>query len=535
MKKTKKIYFESKIGSTLFLGIKIDKNELKGFMAWKALLNLKNYQSLLIGNFDFFDQYNFDQYFKTKYRLTKKQIKWLFLAFVVLMLPFIGFQTIFLNNLTFQGILFEFIFMTFLLRLVNHFIFLEFKEYRTTVETMGYFVINEILIILDTSHSLKEAVKFIISSNYPVYSEFFRNALMESHFGVPLESALKQQVRGFLQDDIRTIFLNIFETWEIGKNIALISKDKILNRISQQISEETEKIDLLASLSTGLIFLSPPVIICFLLIAGKMSVLLGLVMTISMVIGSIFIDSDKNLILFSNNNDLLFQYDKNSLDFLIILSENLTRGNSFSKSLFIAIQIVERHENNVNSEKNSDIYTQFRLGNIQAPEIEIELLKEIFSNRIYKIVLLTKKFSKINSFEAGKKLRIITKELDKTNSLLDKGRAQLKAVKLQTNIIQVFSLISLAVIAGASPFFLFVANAMSKPLTESSVISENRDLEIVYFLIAFVLSYLPIRKDTSQGLKKRKLLKKKEIISLSRFFLFLIGYFTIKNSFMGIY
>ena len=195
--------------------------------------------------------------------------------------------------------------MTFLLRLVNHFIFLEFKEYRTTVETMGYFVINEILIILDTSHSLKEAVKFIISSNYPVYSEFFRNALIESHFGVPLESALKQQVRGFLHDNIRTIFLNIFETWEIGKNIALISKDRILNRISQQISEETEKIDLLASLSTGLIFLSPPVIICFLLIAGKMNVLLGLVMTISMVIGSIFIDSDKNLILFSNNNDLI--------------------------------------------------------------------------------------------------------------------------------------------------------------------------------------------------------------------------------------
>ncbi|MHA2223929.1 MAG: hypothetical protein ACXAC8_01885 [Candidatus Hodarchaeales archaeon] len=501
-------------------------------MTWNALLKMKNYQSLLIGNFDFFNQYNFDQYFKAKYRLTKKQIKWIFLAFLMIILLFIGFQIIFFENLTFQGILFEFIFMVFLLRLVNHFLYLEFKEYRTTVETMGYFVINEILVILDTSHSLKEAVKFIISSNYPVYSEFFRNALMESHFGVPLESALKQQVRGFLQDNIRTIFLNIFETWEIGKNIALISKDRILKRISKQISEETEKIDLWASLSTGLIFLSPPVIVCFLLIAGKMSVPLGLVMTISMVIGSIFIDSDKNLILFSNNNNLLFQYDKNSLDFLIVLSENLTRGNSFSKSLFIAIQIVE---NNVNSEKNSEIFTQFRLGNIKVPEIEIELLKEIFSTRIYKIALLTKKFSKIDSSEAGKKLRMITKELDKTNSLLDKGKAQLKAIKLQTNIIQVFALISLAIIAGASPFFLFVANAMSKPLTESSVITENRDLEIVYFLMAFVLSYLPIRKESSHRLKKRKLLKKKEIISLSRFFLFLIGYYTIKNSFMGIY
>jgi hypothetical protein len=434
----------------------------------------------------------------------------------------------------FEVFLIEIILIITLLRLFHYVIYVEFKDYCTTIETVGYFVVNELLMILDTSGSLKEATNFIISSEYPLFSEIFSDAMILSHFGNPLNSALKALIQKRLFGHIQTVFLYILEIWDHGKNIALLSKNRILSRISDQITEETNKIDSWASLSAGIIFLSPPVIFCFLLISGNMSVFFGLLIIVSVIIGSFFIHPEKHLTVFSKNNKLLLSYDIRSLELLVILSENLLSGNSFNKSLNNTLNMMEINLQKANS-RISDPYTDFRLGIKERNEINTNLLVDFFPERIIQIILLVKKFSMIDVIVAGRKLQAITNELNKTNELLSKGDAQLKAAKLHGNMIQILALISLAFVAGSSSFFLFVSNMLYHPFTETSLTKNNSTFELIYMITALVISLLPIRRITIKGRKKLDTIPWKEVLGFSKFILFLIVYIFVKNVLMGLY
>ncbi|MFX0122323.1 MAG: hypothetical protein ACFFAE_01710 [Candidatus Hodarchaeota archaeon] len=440
-----------------------------------------------------------------------------------------------MKNILLEGLLIEFIVIIVVLRLFNYIIFIQFKDYCTTIETIGYFVVNELLVILDTSCSLKDATKFIISSNYPLYSQIFRNAMVSTHFGTPLRFALRTQIKRWLFGNIQTVFLYILEIWENGKNVALLSKNRILSRISDQIIEETNKIDSWASLSAGIIFLSPPVILCFLLLSGNMNVFYGILIIISVVVGSFFIHPERHLTVFSKNNKLFLSYDEKSLEFLVILSENLLRGNSFDKSINNALNVVGVNAQRKPVKKISAQYALFRLGIPQKSKMKTTFLGEFFPERIIQIILLIRKFSKIDSFVAGEKLQIITEELNKTNELLSKGTAQLKAAKLHGNIIQVLALISLAFVAGASSFFLFVSNMLYYPLTESSVTMYYPVFDLIYLVIALVISLLPIRRINIRSFNKFEAIPWNGIIRLSRFALFLIVYVFVKKALKGMY
>jgi len=490
---------------------------------------LKYFNSMLFGNFDFFNLYNFRGYFNSKYKVSEKHVFWISFSFFTLSLFFIGIQIFILKNISLEGIIIELVLIVAFLRLFHYTIFLKFKEYCMFIETIGYFVVNELLVILDSSHSLKESTKFIILSNYPVFSKIFERAMVSTHFGNPLDLTLKIQIKKYLHGNIQTIFLYILEIWENGKNITLLSKNKILNRISEKISEETDKIDSWASLSAGVIFLSPPVILCFLLISGNMSVFFGLLIIISMVIGSFFIYPERNLTVFYQNDKFSLSYDEKSLEFLVILSENLSRGNSFNKSLNKALNIIFNTTTDYFIQK-SENYVQFRLGISLENELNTDFLTEFFSERILHLILLTKKFSMIDTHIAGQKLMTITEELNKTNDLLNKGVARLRAAKLHSDIVQVLAIISLAFIAGAGPFFLFVSNMVSHSFTESSVALNNSVYELIYLVIAFIISILPFNRVNIRRFNKNTVILWKEIFRLSKFILFLIVYMIVKNA-----
>ncbi|MFX1285429.1 MAG: hypothetical protein ACFFB5_17425 [Promethearchaeota archaeon] len=499
-------------------------------MPRKIGITLKYFHSILFGNFDFFNHYNFGDYFESKYIISKKDIFWITFAFFTLSLFFVGFQIFIMKNIFLEVIIIELVLIIVSLRLFNYIIFLQFKEYCTSIETIGYFVINELLVILDTSSSLKESTKFIILSNYPVFSKIFEKAMILTHFGNPLEFSLKTQMKKYLHGNIQTLFLYILDIWENGKNIALLSKNRILSRISEQITEETDKIDSWASLSSGIIFLSPPVILCFLLISGNMSVFFGLLIIISIVIGSFFIHPERHLTLFSQNNQIFLSHDKKSLELLVILSENLLRGNSFDKSLNNALNIILNRSQQDYSTKKLEKYAQFRLGISEENDINPTFLAEFFPERILHLILLIKKFSMIDTLIAGKKLLTITEELNKTNDLLNKGISRLEAAKLHGNIVQVLALISLAFIAGASPFFLLVSNMLNHSFTQSSIVMNNYVYELIYFVMALVISILPIKRVNNKKFEKIGVIPWKEIFRLSKFVLFLVTYIFVKNA-----
>ncbi len=497
------------------------------------ILVLNYFKSIVFGTFNYFDLNNFEGYFISKYNLTKSHIERFFLSCLLLSLLLISFQMIITKNLSIEGILVELVLVIALLRLFNYIIFLQYKDYCTIIETVGYFVVNELLVILDTSCSLKEASKFIISSKYPIFSEIFKRALIDTHFGKSMELTLKKQIKKQLNGNIQNTFLHILETWENGKNLALLSKNRILSRISEQITEETDKIDSWASLSAGLIFLCPPVIICFLLLSGKMSILFGLFLIVSIVVGSFFIHPERQLTVFSSNNQLYLSYDKKSLEILIILAENLLKGNSFEKSLNNSLNIVTNGRKNNHSKRKLRQYAQFMLG--QHYNSNMDFLADILPARILHLVSLTKKFSMVNTFTAGNKLLAITSELNKTNELLNIGTARLRAAKLHANIIQVLALISLAFVAGASPFFLFVSNVLNHSYTEAALTMKNSIFELIYLMIALVISILPIRRVNIGRFGGYNKIKLGGIFRISRFLLFLIVYTLVKTMLRGLF
>lgn len=494
---------------------------------------LKIVQFILLGNSNHNNTYNFESFFISKFKLSKRKVDMIQLTFILLSLIFIGFQTIIAKRISLEGSFFIIIVLFLCFRIFNHIIFLQYKNCCTNIETIGYFVVNELLVILETSQSLKEAVKFIISSNYPVYSDIFRDAMLSTHFGISLEESIKDRLGRNLQGEIYYIFLNILENWEIGKNLALISKNRILNKISEKIIEETYKIDSLSSLTSGIMYLSPPVILCFLLISGNMNEVYGMLIAIGILIGSYFMNPENNLTLFSGNNQLLLSYNNESMEFLIILSENLCRGFSFHKSVNKSLSATRNDDKQQIILEKSKLFATFKLGITQ--ESENDYLLELFSERIVRLLLLVKKFSLISSSVAGEKLLQITKEISKTNQILTKGRGQLKAAQFQQNIIQLLALISLAFIAGASPFFLFVSNMVSNSFSDSITIIRNPLIDLSFFLVAFVICISPIR---NVGYKVKDLHNKdlREILfKISKFILFLITYFITSRLIRNLY
>ncbi|MFX0087405.1 MAG: hypothetical protein ACFFAU_17275, partial [Candidatus Hodarchaeota archaeon] len=435
--------------------------------------------------------YDFENYFKLKFKLEKKHVKWIQCSFFIIIFSFIGLQALILKKISLEGTLLGLILIFLCIRVTNHIIFLQFKDYSTYVETIGYFVINELLVILETSQSLKEATRFIISSNYPVYSNIFQDAILLTHFGNSLVTTLIGQLEKNLKGDICRILINILKNWEHGKNITLVSKNRILDKISEKIVEETDKIDTWASISSGILYLCPPVILCFLLISGNMNSFFGILITLGILIGSYFISPEKNMALFSLNNQLILSYNNESVEFLIILSDNLCKGYSFVKSLNNALCTIKNEDKRITSLENAKYYANFKLGLTQ--ESENDFLRNLFPERTVRLLSLTKKFSMVSTSVAGEKLLVITREISKTNQILKKGVAEFKAAQFHRNIIQLLSIISLGFITGASSFFIFVSDMISHSITESISINRNLSIEITYFLIAMVMCFSPIR------------------------------------------
>ncbi|MFW9825661.1 MAG: hypothetical protein ACFFE4_22155, partial [Candidatus Thorarchaeota archaeon] len=174
-------------------------------MSWNNIFLLKILQTVLIGNYDFFNNYGFEEYFSSKFKIRKGHISYLTVSLFVLSFIISIFQMIINKILPIESILLGFISVIVCSHGLRYLIFLQFKKYSTTIETIGYFVLNELLVVLNTSYSLKEAVKFIILGNYPVFSEIFKRALLLAHFESSLNLSLRKQVSKYLIGDIQNM------------------------------------------------------------------------------------------------------------------------------------------------------------------------------------------------------------------------------------------------------------------------------------------------------------------------------------------
>ncbi len=486
------------------------------FLIFEDKILIDFFLNNFFGNLEFFETLNYSQHWNSKFRITKYQIR---ISILLILILFGGtaFIQIFAYQLEFELLVLEIFFFFVCLRLIYILIRQDFNNYSIKAEIIGYFVLHELLIILETSKSLKEATKFIIKSDYPIYANIFRESLTNSHFGHPLREALCVQIDNTISRELRRIFLNIIDTWETGIDLTQHSANAILSHLSEYIREETDKVDTWGSLFSGLVFLSPPVVLCFLLLSGQLNYLSGSVLIFWVFFGSFFFLPDRHLSVFADHSPLLPFTDSKTIEFLVIHAENLISGLSYTKSLNKALNISIKNSKENLSPSIKEFLISLRLGTEPSSFTEKDELEMLFSSRTIQILTLTEKFSNINTELAGTKLLLITEELNKTGQLLRIGKARLKGISFQAMVIQIFSLISLAFISGASPLFQLISFSVEGYAYKSLDIP---NFDPIFVFIGLIMSFLPLNPTIRSG-QKMKLISS-TFIRISRFLLFLL-------------
>ena len=484
---------------------------------------------LLLGDLSIFEERGPAKYWSDNNKITKNNLKIYIFLYLGIFIGITIFQLWF-NLLSVEEIFLEYLIFLLSLRFFLFFFQSSLKNFETKLEMTGFFVLNELIVILKTSGSLKEAIRFIVRSDYPVYSDLFTDTMVSSHFGLSIESVLKEKFKNSTSNEIKRMFLNILDTWENGSEVAQLSNNTIINHISEQISEETNKIDTRGSLLSGLIFLSPPVIICFILLSNQMSILTGGMIIAMMVGGSFLLRPDKGLTIFSNQSPFLPFYDTKTSEFLLILGEYLVSGLSFCKSFLKAINIYLENSERFLTESMEKYIFSYKLGAMSSIIIDDVAFEGFFPPRTVKILALIEKFSTTNSKYAGLKLLSIVEEINKTNSLIRMGKARVHATKFQNNVIQFFSIISLAIITGANYIFQFLSKSlnMNQPLNSHFI-----DYDFIFILLGITLSVLPLYSFEGNAFSQKIKFSREIIQRLLKIILFLIIFFSTKNFFQN--
>ncbi|MHA1236435.1 MAG: hypothetical protein ACTSQ9_02105 [Candidatus Hodarchaeales archaeon] len=485
--------------------------------------------SLFLGDLSILEEKGFAKYWRNKVKITKNNLRVYFFIYLGIFMGIIILQ-LGSNFLSFEVIIVEFLIFLLSLRFVLYFFQSSLKNFKIKAELTGFFVLNELLVILNTSGSLKEAIRFIVQSNYPIYSDLFTDTMVYSHFGLSIESVLKEQLKKNTSDEIKRIFLNILDTWENGSEVAQLSNKTIINHISEQISEETNKIDTRGSLFSGLIFLSPPVIICFILLSNQMSILIGAIFISMMVGGSFLLRPDKGLTIFSNQSPFLPFYDTKTSEFLLILGEYLVGGLSFSKSFLKAFNIYLENSERFLTDSMINFIVSYKLGVINKLSINDEAFEGFFPPRTVQILSLIEKFSKSSSKYAGLKLLSIVEEINKTNSLIHMGKARVHATNFQNNVIQFFSIISLAIITGSNYIFQMLSKSLNlnQPLNTSII-----NFDFIFILLGITLCLLPLYTLNGNVFSQKKKFSGEIVQRLLKILLFLVLFFSTKNFFQN--
>jgi hypothetical protein len=485
--------------------------------------------SLLLGDLSILEERGFAKYWMNNHKITKNDLRIYFFLYLGIFIGMTILQWL-MKSIPFEGILLEYLIFLLSLRFTLLYLQSKFRNFLIKTEMTGFFVLNELIVILKTSGSLKEAIRYIIQSNYPVFSKLFTDTMIYSHFGLSVETVLKEQLEEYTSGEIKRIFLNILDTWENGSEMAQLSNKTIINHISEQISEETNKIDTRGSLFSGLIFLSPPVLICFVLLSNQMSILIGGMFIIIMISGSFLLRPDRGLTIFSNQSPFLPFYDTKTSEFLLILGEYLVSGLSFNSSFLKAFNIYLANSERFLTDSMNNFVFSYKLGIINKFEIDNEAFKGFFPPKTIQILVLIEKFSATNSKFAGLKLLSIVEEINKTSSLIRMGKARVNATKFQNNVVQFFSIISLAIITGASNIFQILSESinLNQPLNNIPV-----NFDFIFILLGIALSILPLYIFDGNVFSQKKKLSGEIVQRLLRFTLFIVLFFSTRNFFQN--
>ncbi|MFW9914190.1 MAG: hypothetical protein ACFFGZ_01155 [Candidatus Thorarchaeota archaeon] len=370
-----------------------------------------------------------------------------------------------------------------------------FRKRSRREDSLAYLALNEFVAVLRATKSLRDAVELVANGNFGRISEFFAQSLHNSNLGTPLITALAASFEKNFYGASRQYFLRSFALWDLSPDLIDHFAQNLAFSIQTQYREDTERIRELSSAYIGLGGLAPPIICAVLLISGRFDwlavfclVLFLLSLKAMMSPGNLLDDGD----LLSPNTQV------RSSEILMTLAGYLALGDSFEKSLFQTLQVIQNQGSNPQLRKSLvRAAADMSFGQSWPEESILKTLKAISGNTIVRLYQIIKSISRYDYRLAPKRVIQLAEAIQKNENLVEERLQILRTERFRSFGIQAICCLSLGVLVAVSPIFQFVGDLSTISLEEYQNLASRGEQYLVTTLfqilaVCIAASTLPL-------------------------------------------
>lgn len=396
----------------------------------------------------------------------------------------------------------------------------QWKAFLSTLNAKGLLILNQIVTIIETTESLNDAIQFVSSESNYFFRRIFEQSLVKMHFGKSISESFIEEISENLFGDLKINFTNVIMNWDDNEFLADYSQNQIKNRLKNIMKEESDKIDSISAIFSGLIFLAPPVILTLLLIGGQLNFSTGCLINLVIVMTSILFSPGQFYSNLDKINPITSKKNEVSASFLLIFGKTLSSGENFTNSLVKSIEHLFKSEdkNNFNS---MNFYSHLLYPGQK--NLYRELLEEVLTPQYYYLYQVTDKMSEIDSIVAGKSLIKMVNEIININEVFNEMELRIKTQNFRQIFLKITSIICLGILGALNPIFLYVSNFRDynqiSPVFEPNQISS--DVTLIFFISGLIIAFIP----TSNKEKNASYY----LISISSLLIFFLVFFLSQN------
>lgn len=383
---------------------------------------------------------------------------------------------------------------------------------RQELEITGLFLLNELKIILITTHSLDQALDYFLTVMPAYFRKISKQILLNDriHQIPPDETLLKLLKNLELQTTLR-MTNQILNDWKQGRNQLIFSQTNLLTEIQSQIDINTKNFESWNALTTALISLIPLMGI-FLFMLVKLFNIMGfsLILVYMLCLSAFFWFLDPlgiNLLQSAGINDKDFSNGWSAAQFSLRIADGLQMTPDPEDAILGALK--ELFPKFISFNNTNVISTVLGITNIQ--ELLVDVLSVDSLVRLKMIIEFTLYNAKINP------LVTITYLHELGNSFAITEQFQLKKVNLikaefrKIVLLLCLQAFTLGILLGLAPVFAILSNFSSLTFQVGSVYTLQKDnlintYEIIFFGLSYLSGQIIVLKNLFQSISYKRLL-----------------------------
>ena len=363
---------------------------------------------------------------------------------------------------------------------------------RQELEMTGLFLLNELKIILVTTHSLDQALDYFLTVMPTYFRKMGKQILLEDRIHqIPPDETLLKLLKNLELHTTLRMTTQILNNWKQGQNQQIFSQTNLLTEIQSQIDINTKNFENWNALTTALISLIPLMgLFLFMLIKLFNVIGFSLILMYMLLLSLFFWFLDPlgiNMLRSAGINDKDFSNGWSASQFSLFIANGLQTTPDPEDAILGALK--ELFPKFISFDNYNVISTMLGTSNIQ--ELLVDVISEDSLAKLKMIIEFTLYNAKINP------LVTITYLQELGNSFGNTEHFQLKKINLikvelrKIVLLLCLQAFTLGILLGLTPVFAILANFSSLTFQIGSIYSlQDTSLINSYEIVLFGLSYL---------------------------------------------